>query len=241
MKKQYIFLIVLFVAVLAYFVFFYKTVEAPKEEEKDTPTEQVKVDLEVSDSSTEIVKEGYEVDFKFPVTNNDKINQTIKSQIDELIKTFETEAQSFLPNPAGSERAYTLFSSFESKLGVNYDTFVFLMSVDFGGAHPNHFYKTMTFDKDGNQVTLEDILKKDFDGIETLKKISTLSQEIISEKLGENTNIEMLKDGTKPELENFQNFYIDGESFVFLFEPYAVAPYAYSNQEALIYFSELKK
>lgn len=236
MKKILIGLIGVLLIGILYFAFFYKTAEAPKVV-NENPVE-LKF-LNVTSSTKQIVKDSYEVDFKFPVTNEEKIDSEINKIVGELISTFEKEAISFSPNPAGEDRKYTLIGNFESKLGEKYDTIVFLVTVDFGGAHPNHFYRTITFDKMQKVVSLEELLNSEFAGISTLNKISELSREIISEKLGENTNNEMLEAGTKPELNSFKNFYIDKDTIIFLFEPYAVAPYAYSVQEARINFSEL--
>lgn len=238
MKKIVIIIVLVVLAAIVYLAFFYKTAEAPKIEDNTTNTE-VK-SLSIIGSSKQISAEGYEVDFKFPVTGEEKIDNEISSLVDQLVSTFEDEAKSFLPNPSGEDRAYTLIANYESKLGDKYDTIVFLMSVDFGGAHPNHFYRTVTFDKNQSVISIEDFLKREFVGVEVLDKISNLTREKISTKLAENVNQEMLNAGTDPDLDNFKNFYVDGEAVVFLFEPYAVAPYAYSTQEAKITFDEIK-
>lgn len=238
MKKIGIIILVGILVAIVYLAFFYKTAEAPKIEDNTLSTETKS--LSVVGSSKQISGTGYEVDFKFPVTGEQKIDDEISKIVDQLVSTFEEEAKSFLPNPAGEDRAYTLIANYEAKLGEKYDTVVFLMSVDFGGAHPNHFYKTVTFDKNQSVISIDDFLKREFGGIEVLDKVSTLTREKISAKLAENVNQEMLNAGTEPDLDNFKNFYVDGESVVFLFEPYAVAPYAYSTQEAKITFEEIK-
>lgn len=238
MKKVIIILIVVIIVVLGYLTFFNKTTEILEVENQPAPSD-VKA-LSITSSSKQVVNDSYEVDFKFPVTGEEKIDTEINRNIDQLVSSFEKDANSFSPNIAGEDRKYTLIGNFESKLGDKYDTFIFSMSIDFGGAHPNHFYRTITFNKNRDIVNLEKLLNEEFQGVSTLEKISELSREIISEKLGENNNEEMLSAGTKPELNSFRNFYIDKDVIVFLFEPYAVAPYAYSNQEARINFSELK-
>ncbi len=238
MKKTGIIIAVVALVAIIYLAFFYKTVEAPHVNNDEIKTETKT--LNIVGSSKQISAEGYEVDFKFPVTGEEKIDGEISKIVDQLVSTFEEEAKSFLPNPSGEDRAYTLIANYEAKLGEKYDTVVFLMSVDFGGAHPNHFYRTVTFDKNQSVITIDDFLKSEFGSIEVLDKISTLTREKISVKLAENVNQEMLNAGTEPDLDNFKNFYVDGESVVFLFEPYAVAPYAYSTQEAKITFEEIK-
>jgi hypothetical protein len=236
MKKSIVILLAIISGLIIYFVFFHKEAQAPFFEEIDnSDTKQ----LNVIASSKQIIQEGYSVDFSFPVTSEEKIDGVISQVVENLISSFEKEAKSFLPHPSGFNREYTLIGNFESKLGNKYDTFVFLMSVDFGGAHPNHFYKTITFDKNQNEINLENFLKTEFNNVNLITKISELAREKIAKKIGENVNYLMLNNGTEPEFNNFKNFYIDNQSIVFLFEPYAVAPYAYSTQEAVINFSEL--
>lgn len=237
MKKLIFIILAIIVGIVVYFAFFHRTVEAPKID--NIQKEELNV-LTVTESKIQIVKEGYEVDFKFPVTGKQKIDSEIKKNVNQIVSTFEEEAQSFLLTPLPDQRAYTLISSYEARLGSEYDTFVFLISIDFGGAHPNHFYKTLTFDKTENIVSLSDVFNKKVGNQDVLSRVSELVRQKISEKLGENTNQQMLVEGTKPELENFKNFYIEGENIIFLFEPYAVAPYAYSTQEAKISFEEIR-
>lgn len=236
MKKITFLILAVVVGLGIYFSFFHKTVEAPKVE--NLQTEQINV-LTFTESKKQIIKEGYEIDFKFPFTGKQKIDSEITKNVEQLVSTFEEEAESFLLTPLPDQRKYTLNGDYSAHLGPEYDTFVFLISVDFGGAHPNHFYRTITFDKNENVLSLQDVLNREGGNTDVLPKISELVRQKITEKLGENINIEMLNDGTKPDFENFKNFYIDGNFLVLLFEPYAVAPYAYSTQEAKIAFEDI--
>jgi hypothetical protein len=239
MKKYSLILLVVLIIGAVLFLLFYKKVEAP--EIINEPAVEVKTkDLTFSTSTKEIVKDEYEVDFDFPVTGELRIDTEIIKTVDDLVDSFEKEAQSFSPHPSLSERKYTLANNFESHFGEKYDTFVFLISVDFGGAHPNHFYKTLTFDKQQNIVSLEDFLNEEFNGIESINVISKITKDYFYEKLGESVNSDMINDGASADLKNYKNFYVSSNEIVFLFEPYAVAPYAYSTQEVRIDFSEIK-
>lgn len=236
MKKVTFIILAILLGIVVYFSFFSKKVEAPHQD--NLQPEQINI-LNVIESKKQIVKEGYEIDFKFPVTGKDKTDSEIGKVVDKVISSFEEDAKNFLLTPLPNQRNYTLFANYEARLGSEYDTFVFLISIDFGGAHPNHYYTTITFDKDENVLSLQDVLVREVGISNFLPKISELSRDIISKRLGENTNVEMLNAGTEPNFDNFRNFYIDGESIVFLFEPYAVAPYAYSTQEAKILFADI--
>jgi len=236
MKKITFLILAVVAGLVIYFAFFHKTVEAPKVEIKEN--DQISV-LTVTESKKQIVKEGYEIDFKFPFTGKQKIDSEINRNVNQLVDTFTEEVEAFLLTPLPDQRKYTLNADYSAHLGPEYDTFVFIITVDFGGAHPNHFYRTVTFDKSENVLSLQDVLNKKGGTSDVLSRISELTRKNISEKLGENTNKEMLEDGTKPDFENFKNFYVDGNFLVLLFEPYAVAPYAYSTQEARIAFEDI--
>lgn len=241
MKKLPLIILVTLVISISLFLLFYKKVEAPQIVEEPIAETPIDIkELSFSTSSKQIVKDTYEVDFTFPVTNDLKIDTEITKVVDDLVSSFEKEAESFSPHPSLSDRKYTLINTLEAHLGKKYNTFVFLISVDFGGAHPNHFYKTLTFDKDKNIVSLEDVLKTEFDGTKSLDIISKITKDYLYEKLGEGVNPEMINEGAKAELNNFKNFYLTENQIVFLFEPYSVAPYAYSTQEVVIDFSEIK-
>jgi hypothetical protein len=237
MKKYLIPILILIIIGLVFFYFASNTVEAPKIDEY-TPQEIVSKVLTVSTSSKQVLQDGYEIEFIFPVTGESKIDTEIGKTVDTLISTFEDEAKSFLPHPGGEDRDYTLNGSFKNYSGGEYNSFVFLVSVDFGGAHPNHFYKTLTFDKNNDVVSFGNMLERELGGYTSLKAISDSVKNIVANNLGEDANLEMIADGAGPKIENFRNFYIEGSDLVFVFEPYAVAPYAYSTQEARIKLSD---
>lgn len=242
MKKLNIFIKILEVLLIflgVYLIWIYLSPEEQKVENNNVIKQEEIVQLSFSSSTKSIIKDFYNVKVDFPVTNNEKINFEINKEVEKMVSDFEKDAIDFGPLPSDIERPYTLFVNFESHLGNKYDTFVFLISLDFGGAHPNHFYKTLTFDKDSNILSIEDFLKREFPDKDILNKISELAQNKITENMGENANIEMIKDGAGPDMNNFRNFYIDEQEIVFLFEPYAVAPYAYSSQQARIKLSEI--
>lgn len=240
MKKYLILPILLLLAVAAYFYFSTNVVEAPKVDEYVPEETFTKQDLSIKDSSKQIIEDGYEVDFKFPVTGVSEIDSEVVKAVDSIIGSFAEEAVSFLPHPAGFERAYTLNGAYKHYTGGEYNSFVFLVSVDFGGAHPNHFYKTLTFDRYNTVVSIEDFLVSEANGLQSISLISKLTQEIILNRLGQDANLDMIEDGAGPYVDNFKNYYVDDSAVVFVFEPYAVAAYAYSSQEARISLFELK-
>ena len=128
------------------------------------------------------------------------------------------------------ERKYALgieYKTYESTATLSY---VYQMYVDTGGAHPNTYYRTFTFDKkSGTELTLADVFAPNALYLQTLSdkaravlpgKIAGMESESVTE-----VDIEYIRSGTKPEAEAFQSFYFDGNRLVILFPPYQVGPY----------------
>lgn len=143
----------------------------------------------------------------------------------------------------GGERIYTLDIGFDAHEGGNTVSYVFHMYADTLGAHPNAYYRTFTFDaKTGEALTLEDLFVPGTPYLETLSKESRALLKVQMQKVsGEEPDVEMLQDGTTPDADNFQNFYLDGNDLVLMFPPYQAAPYVFGLQEARIPRTELVK
>ncbi len=95
-----------------------------------------------------------------------------------------------------------------------------------GGAHGNYNYVVFNYSKEnGKKLTLNDILSSP-DALNTLHDIAAKQ---LSAK-----GIEYDEQGIAPKEENWQLWYADGENIVFIFPPYAVAPYTYGRQDVII-------
>ena len=118
-------------------------------------------------------------------------------------------------------------------LAVDYEEFAFsdtIVSLKFtvyeytGGAHGNTFFQTFVFDLDSEQgLILEDLFVEEFLPFEA---ISPLVQADLMEQLGEFADSQWIEDGTGVNPNNYLNFVVTGESLLFFFPPYQVAPYA---------------
>jgi hypothetical protein len=199
-------------------------VEAPAPEPAPTP-----IELTVA-SSTKTVQGGtYGISLDFPVTNSETVNQQVLAYIDETVHAFEVNVEEMGPS-LFPDRQYTMFGTFETYAGNGYTTFVFLTSVDTGGAHPNHTYTTYTFDTYGKVVTLAEVLQTRYSGALTLDRLALIARAELETELGEDAAYGWIASGTEPTIENYQDFYLDGDDLVILFEPYAVGPYAWSSR-----------
>lgn len=196
--------------------------------------------LTVATSSRTVAGDFYAIGFEFPVTNSDAINASVRSRVSTLIQDFEDEVNEFGPHPVAG-RTYQMTASFEQHTAGQYVGFVFLVTVDTGGAHPNHYFETMVFDENEEQVYLQDVLEREFNGEEAITPIAVETQRQLNARFDDQAASGWIQDGASPQLENFSDFYVtktDSEQTItFLFEPYAIGPYVWSSQEVTIPFA----
>lgn len=236
MKKKGLWLVVLVIAIVLVGLNVFATkraTEVPTQPATMPSGEPTPIELTVSSSTKTVQHADYGISFDFPVTNSNTVNQEVATFVDETIAGFEKEILDFGPDLL-PERQYTMYGFFETYKGGPYTTFVFLVSVDTGGAHPNHTFTTRTFDQYGARVGLDAVLAYLFGEAGTIERIATIAQETITEELGESASSGWVQDGTAPIAENFQDFYVDGEMLVLLFEPYTIGPYAWQSRTVRI-------
>lgn len=102
---------------------------------------------------------------------------------------------------------------------------VYTLSTYTGGAHPNSFYRTFTFDlEDEREVLLADLFNTDLET--ALGTIAPLVQADLREQMGEWAEGAWIEDGAGPDPLNYGNWAIDDSSLYFFFPPYQVAAYA---------------
>lgn len=140
-------------------------------------------------------------------------------------------------------RWYETGITYKKYSGNNMTSYVYAIYQDTGGAHPNGFFKTITFDATGNEVTLENLFKPDARYLDVLSaKSKVLVTKELENRLGQKVD-ESIEDwvrmGTAPSPEALQFFYLDGTNLVILFPRYQVAAYAAGDFEARIPLSEL--
>lgn len=123
-------------------------------------------------------------------------------------------------------------------------SYVFTMSEDTLGAHPNTTYKTFVFDgKTGTQLSIKDLFAPGADYLVTLSmKTRALLPAIIAKSEGvsqKSIDTNMMLSGTTAAEENFADWYVEGTDLVIIFAPYQVAPYAAGPQTVRIPIAQL--
>ena len=127
--------------------------------------------------------------------------------------------------------------------GARSVSYVFLMSQDTLGAHPNTYYRTLTWDtKTGEGLELADL----FTSGEYLTTLSTAARRALPAIIAKTSGIAMndvdlgyINRGTTADADNFTNWYMEGKNLVLVFPPYQVGPYAIGAQEVPLSLSAL--
>lgn len=116
-------------------------------------------------------------------------------------------------------------------------SYIYTIYLDTGGAHPNGFFRTFTFNTTtGANLAIGDLFASGSDYLGTL---STLARAKLPEIIGEGANTEYIESGTTPEENTFRNFLLDNADLVILFDPYQVGPWAIGPQTLRIPLAEL--
>lgn len=169
----------------------------------------------------------------YPITENETVNKQIKDFIDQQITEFKKEVPEI--NEGSINQQNSLYinytnTSLYNKGGIQ--SFKFDISTYTGGAHPNTFSHTFTFEmSSGNLVNLSDIFTKNSNYLSELSKITS---EDLKTQLIKNDSpdfiAETIEMGTEPTEENFRNWVFDNNYLTIHFDPYQVASYAEGPQ-----------
>ncbi len=119
--------------------------------------------------------------------------------------------------------SYTQFTTRANEQGM-FSVVIYLSTMYKGAAHPSTYARALTFDKDGNLVTWEQMLATDKASGRNLLTVDNLRRDV-QEQAGDKI---FTDPGLKPEIDKFtREFYVDDAGGVHaLFQQYDIAPYA---------------
>ncbi len=187
----------------------------------------------------EIKEEGdtFKISGYIPQTNYKDLNEKIQNIVDNYIKEFKSDISDI--KPISGDSKFVLEFTFDSYEHENYISYVIHEYVNMGGAHPNMYMLTISYDiKNKKVITIEDLVKMN-------PKILDILSKYTHEKLKENSIIkevndpDMLTSGTKPTTENFKRFAFDKNGLIIFFETYQVAPYVAGDFSVTVPYSNL--
>ena len=172
-----------------------------------------------------------------------KARTTMEQSIAADIAQFKTDgnfanltAEDIQTQGLGADRKYALGFTYDEYQGSSTVSYVFLVYEDTLGAHPNAFYKTFTFDMQGNSLELGDLFLPAQAGTPNSSYLTVLSAPAYKDVVAQLTQksgsapdsgmLETVRMGTEPSPEALQFYYISGVNLHLLFPPYQVAAYA---------------
>lgn len=162
---------------------------------------------------------GFTVDIHYPVTGYPDIDRDIRNWAEQQVSLFRTISEDPHDTPYDMSATYVITAPSERYLSI-----VWIILSFTGGAHGNMDIATFTYDTvTAKQIDIYDIF---FNLDHALELVSRYSARVLEEKLGDMLVHDMLREGTRPDVENFSNFALTPNGIRFYFSPYQVAPWA---------------
>jgi hypothetical protein len=177
--------------------------------------------------------------FKDATTDNQR---RINALIDEIVIAVEEDFKKSTPDstPPGDDKSSL---SVKSQI-IRNDERVVSIRLDVGwynsgAAHPNAFTAVVNYDlANGRQIKLADLFPGSPDYLARLadKAAAALKEKFAKDEIPFE---DYAQEGTAPKAENYQNFLINEDALVIIFDPYQVGPWAIGIQEIVIPFKDL--
>ncbi len=157
----------------------------------------------------------YEIEIEQRGAIDERARMKLRTQLETMIRDFKEAVKE---RGEDETQDASLKIEIESYEGKGTKTYLMHVYTYLGGAHGQHEYESTHYlSATGEQIDIGDILK----GTKDLEKLSQEAEEHFSQLLGENFE----RAGIAPTPGNWDLWYIDGDRIVFIFPPYAVAPY----------------
>lgn len=182
-------------------------------------------------------KEKYSIEVYYPRTNYENLNNAITDNVKGTIDLFKKEVESLSD----------ISLSAKLTLNINYTIYEYLdyisVAIDnvwyLGGAHPNERINTIVYNKKEEKLfTIDDLISKNKT---FLKDIAKYSYNILkdNEKIKKYSTDEMLRNGTEPLKDNFENFVLTDTGVLIIFNKYDIAPYVAGNFEVRVPYTDM--
>jgi hypothetical protein len=183
---------------------------------------------------------GLDIQVAYPLwlTENEFVEQTI----DQFVNTSRTNfVASFMEGGLAyySPGPWSLYINFEeTAFSEDIQSVKVNLSDYTGGAHPNSYSSTFTFDLAQNKVlTLDALFLPDSSPLETIWPIVQTS---LQSQLTDISDADWIEQGAGLNPDNYQNFMLTEDALIFHFDPYQVAPYVAGPQMVSIPLADLQ-
>ena len=175
-------------------------------------------------------------------------SNSIEEACDHFIAQRKNEYKELLPEYINSKENdmpavwfynYYIANSEVEKGYKGYINYTIMWEEFTGGAHPSSYYTVLNFNpKTGEEVVLGDILKENYETALTDILINNLAKQLQVE------NIEGIREKgylyQDSEMFVSNNFILDKEKIVFIYNKYEIAPYALGDITINVTYDELK-
>jgi hypothetical protein len=148
------------------------------------------------------------------------------------IQNYASSDPAFLNFPWSLYGTYEIYQFSETVLSIN-----FTLGEYTGGAHPNSYFHSFTFDLAAEQeLELADIFAPDSDPFSV---IGPLVQADLILQQGGNADPTWIEEGTGTNPDNYQEFALNEDSLILFFPPYQVGPYALGQFAVVLPLADL--
>ncbi len=181
------------------------------------------------------MKNEIRIKIDYPKTVYSLLNQNIVNQLNMVIQEFINYQKQLVQQDIN----YTLDILDEQHNYNDYISYVFYISINTGGAHPNQIITTLNYDRRKNKmITINDLNKNDI-----LNVICTESRKQLqkNENIASNPkSMQLMMEGTIPNKNNYKNFIFGEKGLIIFFQQYQLAPYSSGILQTTIPYSSLK-
>lgn len=173
------------------------------------------------------------INFFYPALGNEKIDQDVKKFAEDATVEFIKE-QAEYGDPENNDLSATYTITYPSE---NVVSIIFNIYSYESGAHGNLVLVALNYDlHNGARLKFADIFQ---DPQKALEIMSEISFKRLTEELGEDSDEEMIRNGTTPEEKNFSTLSLTPKGVTVEFQPYQVGPWSIGAQELAIPLADL--
>lgn len=196
-------------------------------------TSGIETEKKINEISLEL---HYKVNIYYPYTSYPNLNKEIENLVGKWLDQLEVVVEEGINL---EDQFYTLDIHYDTYTYQNYISYVFTCFLDTGGAHPNTYIETISFDKEKNNLFTIDSFQKT--NINILSRFSEISRKELcqNKKLLDSNVWNMVLEGTRPIDKNFKNFAFSEQGVIVFFERYQIAPYSYGSYQVIIPYSQI--
>ena len=231
-----ILLVIAVIAVIGFVVYSHrsiKNVPAPVSENTPLPNPAEWPSAKVSDQTISDNGGYYTINATYPIVKDDVITGYFKTFVDDSVAQFKSDsawAAGTGAKAAPAEAAsLSLTIKYTEQKTTRADNFIFSSDVYTGGAHDLQATKTFSFSATGQLITIATLFSNGDEGLKTIAPY-------VQQQLGkiQYADATMIQEGTAPTVDNYANFTVQDNGITFIFDPYAVAPYAAGMQTVTV-------